>query len=99
MSQNNLISPNNGILTPEKEELLLAPIQEHMNALQQKIDALRQDGTTKISEINNTIKIIHGDKNFSKQEQEQQIARLKGELEKAKAVESANKAQVDKLVA
>lgn len=99
MSQNNLISPNNGILTPEKEELLLAPIQEHMNALQQKIDALRQDGTTKISEINNTIKIIHGDKNFSKQEQEQQIARLKGELEKAKAVESANKAKVDKLVA
>lgn len=99
MSQNNLISPNNGILTPEKEELLLDPIQEHMNALQQKIDALRQDGTTKISEINNTIKIIHGDKNFSKQEQEQQIARLKGELEKAKAVESANKAQVDKLVA
>lgn len=99
MSQNNLISPNNGILTPEKEELLLAPIQEHVDAVQQKIDALRQDGTTKVSEINNAIKLIRGDKNFSKQEQDEQVARLTRELEKAKAVEAANKAEVDKLVA
>lgn len=99
MSQNNLISPNNGILTPEKEELLLAPIQEHISAIQQKIDVLRQDGTTKINEINNAIKLIRGDKNFSKQEQDEQVARLTRELEKAKTVEAANKAEVDKLVA
>lgn len=99
MSQNNKMTPESGILTLEQEELLLQPIQDHMDALQSRIDALRKDGTAKVTDLSNKITLIREDKNFGKEERNHQIAILNKELEKAKEVESANKSEIDKLVA
>ena len=99
MSQNNKMTPESGILTLEQEELLLQPIQDHMDALQSRIDALRKDGSTKVTDLNNKITLIREDKNFGKEERNHQIAILNKELEKAKEVEAANKSEIDKLVA
>ncbi len=38
----------NAILTPEEEMALRSPIDEHVGAIQAKIDALRVDGTDKV---------------------------------------------------
>lgn len=99
MSQNNKMTPESGILTLEQEELLLQPIQDHMDALQSRIDALRKDGSAKVTDLSNIITLIREDKNFGKEERNHQIAILNKELEKAKEVESANKSEIDKLVA
>ena len=99
MSQNNKMTPESGILTLEQEELLLQPIQDHMEALQSRIDALRKDGSAKVTDLSNKITLIREDKNFGKEERNHQIAILNKELEKAKEVESANKSEIDKLVA
>lgn len=99
MSQNNKMTPESGILTLEQEELLLQPIQDHMDALQSRIDALRKDGSTKVTDLNNKITLIREDKNFGKEERNHQIAILNKELEKAKEVEATNKSEIDKLVA
>ena len=99
MSQNNKMTPESGILTLEQEELLLQPIQDHMDALQSRIDALRKDGSAKVTDLSNKITLIREDKYFGKEERNHQIAILNKELEKAKEVESANKSEIDKLVA
>ena len=93
------MTPESGILTLEQEELLLQPIQDHMDALQSRIDALRKDGSAKVTDLSNKITLIREDKNFGKEERNHQIAILNKELEKAKEVESANKSEIDKLVA
>ena len=57
MSQNNKMTPESGILTLEQEELLLQPIQDHMDALQSRIDALRKDGSAKVTDL--SLSLIH----------------------------------------
>ncbi|MEE3420410.1 MAG: galactoside ABC transporter permease [Lachnospiraceae bacterium] len=89
----------NGILTAEEEEKLRQPIDEHVGAIQKKIDALRVDGTDKVRYYKNHIELVKSDKNYTKEEQQQVIVRDKTEMEKAKAVEAKNKAEVDRLVA
>ena len=90
---------NGKILSVEQEAELLKPIDEYVSGIQAKIDALRADGTNKVVSLQSDIDATKSDKVLSKGEADRLISGYKAEMEKAKAVESKNKAQVDKLVA
>ena len=81
------------------EEKLLQPIEEYVGKIQAQIDELRVDGSDKVRSLKNHIAIAKEDKNLSKEEKDSIIAKDKAALEKAKAVEAANKDKVAKLIA
>ena len=87
------------ILSADAEEKLLKPIDEYVGKIQAKIDELRVDGSDKVRSLKNHIAIAKEDKNLSKEEKDSIIAKDKAALEKAKAVEAANKDKVAKLIA
>lgn len=93
------MADNSIILSAEKEAALLKPIDEYVGKIQAQIDALRVDGSDKVGSLKNHIAIAKEDKNLSKNERDKIIAKDKAELEKAKAVEAANKDKVSKLIA
>lgn len=93
------MAANSNILTVEEETALLQPIDAHLSEIQAKIDRLREDGTTKAVALQSSIDATKNDRLLSKQERDAKISQLKGEIEKAKQVESANKDQVAKLIA
>ncbi len=88
-----------GILTQEQAEKLLKPIDEYVGKIQEKIDALRVDGTDKVLDLTSHIQVIKESKLLTKEEKAKLTAADEQELAKAKAVEAKNKAEVDKLVA
>ncbi|MBE5024797.1 galactoside ABC transporter permease [Olsenella sp. DSM 107455] len=88
----------NAILTPEEELALRKPIDEHVGAIQAKIDALRVDGTDKVIALEGSIDDAKRDKILTKDERDRAIAAYEKDLSKAKAVESQNKSQVDALI-
>ena len=87
------------ILSAEEEARLLKPIDEYVGKIQSQIDALRWDGSDKLNSLKNQIAGAKEDKNLSKEQQNQIIADCKKELEKAKAVEDANKQKIASLIA
>ena len=87
------------ILSADAEAALLKPIDEYVNEIQTKIDALRVDGSDKVQSYKNQIAIAKEDKNLSKDERAKAVASAKTGLEKAKSVEAANKDKVSKLIA
>lgn len=87
------------ILSADAEEKLLKPIDEYVGKIQAQIDELRVDGSDKVRSLKNHIAIAKEDKNLSKEEKDSIIAKDKAALEKAKAVEAANKDKVAKLIA
>ena len=87
------------ILSAEEEARLLKPIDEYVGKIQSQIDALRWDGSDKVNSLKNQIAVTKEDKNLSKDQQNQIIADCKKELEKAKAVEDANKQKIASLIA
>lgn len=87
------------ILSAAEEEKLLKPIDEYVGKIQSQIDALRVDGSDKVQSLKNHIAIAKEDKNLSKEERERIITKDKAELEKAKAIEAANKDKVNSLIA
>lgn len=89
---------NDKILSYEEEQKLLEPIDSYVGAIQEQINALRADGTDKVTTLNNHIAIIKENANYSKEEKQKIIASDKEELAKAKAVEAQNKAQINKLI-
>ena len=89
----------NMILSADAEEKLLKPIDEYVGKIQAQIDELRVDGSDKVRSLKNHIAIAKEDKNLSKEEKDSIIAKDKAALEKAKAVEAANKDKVAKLIA
>lgn len=93
------MAANSNILTVEEETALLQPIDAHLSEIQAKIDSLRADGTTKAVALQSSIDATKSDRLLSKEERDAKISQLKGEIEKAKQVESANKDQVAKLIA
>lgn len=93
------MSSISGILSVEQERALLAPIDEHVSAIQAKIDDLRRDGTDKVLSLQNSIDSARRDRSITKEEANAQIASLSKQLEAAKAVEAANKDKVTKLIA
>ena len=90
---------NEMILSYEEEQKLLEPIDSYVGAIQEQINALRADGTDKVTALNNHIAIIKENANYTKEEKQAIIASDKEELAKAKAVEAQNKAQISKLIA
>ena len=90
---------NEKILTAEQEMELRRPIDEYVGGIQDKINALRVDGTDKVVSIQNKIDSLKRDKSRSKAENEAAIAKLQGDLSKAKEVEAKNKDEIAKLIA
>ena len=93
------MADKNMILSADAEEKLLKPIDEYVGKIQAQIDELRVDGSDKVRSLKNHIAIAKEDKNLSKEEKDSIIAKDKADLEKAKAVEAANKDKVAKLIA
>ena len=93
------MADKNMILSADAEEKLLKPIDEYVGKIQAQIDELRVDGSDKVRSLKNHIAIAKEDKNLSKEEKDSIVAKDKAALEKAKAVEAANKDKVAKLIA
>ena len=93
------MADKNMILSADAEEKLLKPIDEYVGKIQAQIDELRVDGSDKVRSLKNHIAIAKEDKYLSKEEKDSIIAKDKAALEKAKAVEAANKDKVAKLIA
>ena len=87
------------ILTAEQEQQLRQPIDEYVGSIQAKIDALRADGTDKVLEIQANLDSLKRDRIYTQQEKDSIAAGWRKELEKAKAVEAKNKAEISKLIA
>ena len=94
-----MATENEKILTAEREMELRRPIDEYVGGIQEKINALRVDGTDKVVSVQNKIDSLKRDKSRSKAENEAAIAKLQGELKKAKEVEAKNKNAIAKLIA
>ena len=89
---------NKLILTAEDEQKLLQPIDEYVGKIQEKINALRENGTDQIIALNNHIAVVRENANYSKAEKATIVAEDKKALEAAKAVEQKNKSEVKKLI-
>ena len=85
------------ILTAEEEQALLQPIDEHISEIQEKINALRENGTDQVIHLNNHIAVVKENANLTKAEKTEIIAESKTKLTEAKAVENANKEEKKKL--
>lgn len=94
-----MVTEKTKILSAEQEAALLQPINDHVGAIQDKINDLRVDGTDKVIEIQNVIDNLKRDRIYTQQEKDAKIAKLKTELDKAKAVEAKNKDAIAKLIA
>ena len=93
-----MASENAKILSVQDEQKLLAPIDEHVGKIQEKINALRVDGTDKVTALTNHIAIVKENANYTKDEKAAKIAKDKEELAKAKAVEEKNSAEIKSLI-
>lgn len=93
------MAKNAKILSVEEEAKLLKPIDEYVGKIQAKIDALRVNGSDKVQSLRTHISLAKENKNYSKDERIAVIEKDKADLEKAKAVEAANKEQISKLIA
>jgi methyl-galactoside transport system permease protein len=86
------------VLTVEEEQALLRPIDEHVSAIQAKIDELRRDGTDRVVKLQGDIDATKRDRILTKEERERAISDYKSELKTAKSVEASHKAEVAALV-
>ena len=78
-----MVAENTKILTAEQEAQLLAPIDEHVGAIQEKINALRLNGTDKVLDIQNSLENLKRDRIYTAEEKQKRTAELKAELAKA----------------
>ena len=93
------MAENSVIISDEEEAKLLKPIDEYVEKIQKKIDALRVDGSDKVNDLKNQIAIAKENKNLSKAQRDKIIENSKKELENAKKVEADNKEEIKKLIA
>ena len=87
------------ILSAEQESKLRQPIDEYVGGIQEKIDALRKDGTDRVIDIQSSLDSLKRDRIYTAQEKEARRAQLQTELEQAKKVETQHKDEVGKLIA
>ena len=93
------MAENSIIISAEEEAKLLKPIDEYVEKIQKKIDALRVDGSDKVNDLKNQIAIAKENKNLSKAQRDKIIENSKKELENAKKIEADNKEEIKKLIA
>ena len=86
------------ILTAEQERQLRQPIDAYVGGIQEKIDALRANGTSRVVELQSSLDDLKRDRIYTQEEKAGRRAALTAELEKAKAVEAQNKAQISQLI-
>ena len=84
---------NEAILSVEEERGLLAPIDQYVGGIQEKINALRVEGTDKVVSLTNHMAIVKENANYNKAEKSAIIAEDRKALEKAKAVEEARRSE------
>ena len=89
---------NEAILSVEEERGLLAPIDQYVGGIQEKINALRVEGTDRVVSLTNHMAIVKENANYNKAEKSAVIAEDRKALEKAKAVEEANRAEIKSLI-
>ena len=89
---------NNVILTAEREQELLRPIDEYVGKIQEKINELRKDGTDQVIALNNHIAVVRENANLTKDQKQKIIAENKKTLAAAKIIEKQKKPEIDKLV-
>ena len=87
------------ILSAGREAELRKPIDEYVGKIQDQIDALRVDGTDKVVNIQNDLDNLKRDRIYTAEEKASREAKLKADLDTAKAVEAKNKDQISKLIA
>ena len=92
------MAENSVIISAEEEAKLLKPIDEYVEKIQKKIDALRVDGSDKVNDLKNQIAIAKENKNLSKAQRDKIIENSKKELENAKKVEADNKEEIKKIL-
>lgn len=88
----------NVMLTAEEEKALLQPIDDYIGKIQEKINALRADGTDQIIALNNHIAVVRENANYTKEEKAAIISEDRKKLAAAKAVEQKNNPEVRKLI-
>ena len=93
------MADNTKILTAEQEQQLRQPIDSYVGGIQEQINALRRDGTDRVIDIQSALDSLKRDRIYTAQEKADKQARLRKELEQAKAVEARNKDQIAKLIA
>ncbi|MGV9188949.1 ABC transporter permease subunit [Arcanobacterium canis] len=86
------------ILSYEKEEQLLGPVKEHVGKIQAQIDALRADGTTKVTRLQHQLRALKADRTLSKEEKAEIRKQDEAELAAARKVQAQNKGKIAKLV-
>ncbi len=94
-----MVAEKTKILTAEQEAQLRQPIDEYVGNIQSKIDALRENGTDKVVELQNNLDNLKRDRIYTQEEKTTLREQLNKELEAAKAVEAKNKDEVSKLIA
>ena len=93
------MAENSVIISSEEEAKLLKPIDEYVEEIQKKIDALRADGFDKVNDLKKQIAIAKENKNLSATQRDKIIENSKKELENAKKIEADNKEEIKKLIA
>lgn len=94
-----MAAEHTNILTAEQESQLRRPIDEYVGGIQEKINALRKDGTDRVVDIQSTLDNLKRDRVYTAQEKENRRAQLLKEMEQAKAVEAQHKDEIAKLIA
>lgn len=94
-----MAAENTKILTAEQESELRRPIDEHVGGIQEKINALRKDGTDRVIEIQSALDSLKRDRIYTAEEKEAKRAQFRKELEEAKKVEAQHKDEISKLIA
>lgn len=88
----------NVMLTADEEKALIQPIDDYIGKIQEKINALRADGTDQIIALNNHIAVVRENANYTKEEKAAIISEDRKKLAAAKAVEQKNNPEVRKLI-
>ena len=94
-----MVTENTKILTAEQEAKLRQPIDEYVGDIQAKVNALREEGTDRVIEIQSSLDNLKRDRIYTQEEKTARSTQLAKELEQAKAVENQNKNEVSKLIA
>ena len=85
-------------LSAQEEQKILSSIDDHVGAIQDQINALRVEGTDQVVSLTNHMATVRENANYTREEKAAIIAEDKKKLEKSRAVEKKNKAQINDLI-
>lgn len=98
MSQNETAATLAPILTSEQKDAMLKPIDDTIDAIQKKINALRVNGVDKVTAINEEIKSVKKNKELDETTRNKIIQKDNILLEDAKKVVQQNKEKISALI-